>query len=214
MNKPIEVPFGRWIEEGFSLYKSNFTTLILAALILVLLSGLTMLILLPPLTAGLILLTLRIMDGETPPPGFGAVFNGFSFFLNALLFMLVWTGVCLLGMAMVGWFPVIGHLAALFFSYALQALLVFGMFLIVDRNMGFWEASTVSMDTVKPGFWPFLGLTIVASVIGGIGAIAFGIGIVLTLPLGFCILAVAYRDIFKKTGPATEEEPRLEIPRG
>ncbi|MEW6078143.1 MAG: hypothetical protein AB1724_10050 [Thermodesulfobacteriota bacterium] len=212
MNKTIEVPFGRWIEEGFSLYKANFKPLVLAAFIMIVLSSLTMFILLPPLTAGLILIILRIMDGETPPPGFGAVFNGFSFFLNALLFMLVWSGVCLLGMAVVGWFPVIGHLAAVFFSYALQALLVFGMFLIVDRKMGFWEASTVSMDTVKPGFWPFLGLTIVASVIGGIGAIAFGVGIALTLPIGFCILAAAYRDIFKKPDSAPEE-PMLEIPR-
>jgi uncharacterized membrane protein len=212
MNDPIEVPFGKWIDAGFSLYKANFKPLVLASLILIVLSSLTMFILLPPLTAGLIMIILKAMDGEAPPTGIGAVFNGFSCFLNSLLFMLVWTVIGMVGMAMVGWIPLIGQAAALFFSYILQALLVFGMFLIVDRKMGFWEASTVSMDTVKPGFWPFLGLTIVASVIGGIGVFFFYFGLALTLPIGFCIIAAAYRDIFKKTDPAPEE-PMLEIPR-
>lgn len=210
MDKHIEVQFGKWIEEGFMLYKSNFVTLVLAAIILVALSGLTMLILLPPLTAGFILLTLRMLDGETPPPGAGTVFNGFTCFFNALLFMLIWGVVTLAGVTILGWFPVIGQLAALFFSYSLQALLIFAMFLIADRKMGFWEASTQSMDIVKADFWPFLGLTIVASVIGSIGAIAFGVGVVLTLPLAFCILSVAYRSVFTEAETTPKETPRLD----
>ena len=196
MDNHVEVQFGQWIDEGFKLYKANFATLVLAALILVALSGVTMLILLPPLTAGFILLILRIMDGETPPPGPGTVFSGFSVFFNALVFMLIWGCVILLGVMIVGWVPLIGQVASVFFSYAIQALLVFGMFLIADRKMGFWEASTVSMDVVKANFWPFFGLTIVSSVIGGIGSLVFGIGVVLTLPIGFCIIAVAYRTIW------------------
>lgn len=208
MSQPVEVPFVKWIEDGFILYKSHFATLVLAALIMLALSTLTLLILLPPLTAGIILLTLRLADGETPPPGAGAVFNGFSVFFNALLFMLIWGGVTLAGVFLMGWFPVIGQLAALFFSYSIQALLVFGMFLIADRRIGFWEASTQSMNIVKTNFWPFLGLTIVASVIGGIGAIAFGIGVIFTLPMNFCILAVAYRDVCKAAGTDMAEVKR------
>ncbi len=210
MSTPVDVQFGKWIEDGFRLYKSNFTTLILAALVLIILSGLTLLVLLPPLTAGFILLTLRMLDGESPPPGFGDIFNGFSCFFNALLFMLIWGGIIMAGVVLVGWIPVLGQLASLFFSYAVQTLLVFGMFLIADRQMGFWEASTTSMDIVKANFWPFLGLTIVASVIGGIGAIAFGIGVFLTLPINFCILAVAYRAVFANPVTASGDSPRLE----
>ncbi len=208
MENQVEVQFGPWIDEGVKLFKANFFTLVVAAILLVALSSLTMMILMPPLTAGFILLTLRLFDGETPPPGPGTVFSGFSVFFNALLFMLIWGVIMILGVLILGWFPLIGHVAALFFTYALQALLVFGMFLIADRNMGFWEASTTSMDVVKANFWPFLGLTIVTAVIGSLGAILLGIGIVLTLPLGFCILTVAYRAVFGNTTDMVEEQLR------
>jgi uncharacterized membrane protein len=64
--------------------------------------------------------------------------------------------------------------------------------------MNFWPASMESINTVKTNFWPFFGLSAVASIIGSIGAIAFGIGIVLTIPIQACILAVAYRDVFNE----------------
>jgi hypothetical protein len=44
-----------------------------------------------------------------------------------------------------------------------------------------------------------MGLSTVASIIGSLGAIAFGIGIALTIPIQACILAVAYRDVFDET---------------
>jgi hypothetical protein len=62
--------------------------------------------------------------------------------------------------------------------------------------MPFWPASLKSIDTVKTNFWPFFGLSIVAGLIGSAGAIAFGIGVIFTIPIQGCILAVAYRDVF------------------
>ena len=206
MDNHVEVHFGQWIDEGFKIYKANFATLVLAALILVALSSVTMMILLPPLTAGFILLTLRIIDGESPPPGPGTVFSGFSVFINALVFMLIWFVVMSLGSMLLGWFPIIGPVASLFFCYALETLLVFALFLIADRQMGFWEASTLSMDVVKTNFWSFFGLTVVASVIGGIGSLAFVIGVVLTLPIGFCIIAVAYRAVLGTETSVVEDQ--------
>jgi uncharacterized membrane protein len=73
---------------------------------------------------------------------------------------------------------------------------MFGLFLIVDRQMEFWSASMESINTVKTNFLPFFGLSVVAGLIGALGAIAFGIGIVFTIPIQACILAVAYRDVF------------------
>ena len=43
---------------------------------------------------------------------------------------------------------------------------------------------------VKRNFWPFLGFSIVSNLIGGIGAVACGIGVVFTLPIQVCILTV------------------------
>ncbi|MGD9077943.1 MAG: hypothetical protein PVG96_01315 [Desulfobacterales bacterium] len=193
----------QWIEAGFNLYKNNFTTLVLAALIALVLSTITIGILTGPMIAGLIIITLQLLRNADPKPEAGVVFRGFHYFLNTFLFVLIWGIAILVGSLLVGWFPVIGQLLSLFFVYAAQAFLMFGLYLIVDKEMGFWPASQKSIQTVKTNFWPFFGLAAIASIIGSIGALAFGIGVVLTIPIQICILAVAYQEIFGKAKPAT-----------
>jgi uncharacterized membrane protein len=198
-----EVNIVQWIEAGFNLYKNNFTTLVLAALIALVLSTITIGILTGPMIAGLIIITLQLLRNADPKPEAGVVFRGFHYFLNTFLFVLIWGIAILVGSLLVGWFPVIGQLLSLFFVYAAQAFLMFGLYLIVDKEMGFWPASQKSIQTVKTNFWPFFGLAAIASIIGSIGALAFGIGVVLTIPIQICILAVAYQEIFGKAKPAT-----------
>lgn len=208
-----EVKIGKWLEEGFNLYKNNFVTLVLASIIALVLSTVTIGLLTGPMIAGLIIITLQLLRQEEPKPDAGIVFRGFNYFLNAFLFMLIWGIAILLGSVILSIFPIIGQLLSLFFAYSAQAFLMFGLFLIVDQQMNFWPASKKSIDTVKTNFWPFLGLSAIASIIGSIGAIAFGIGIVLTIPIQACILAAAYQEIFGgnrqpfTSGPASATEP-------
>jgi uncharacterized membrane protein len=199
----VDIKIGKWIEEGFNLYKNNFTTLVLSALIALVLSTVTIGILTGPMIAGLIIITLQLIRKEDPKPEAGMVFRGFRYFLNTFLFVLIWGIAILVGSLLVGWFPIIGQLLSLFFVYAAQAFLMFGLYLIVDKQMDFWPASQKSIQTVKTNFWPFFGLAAIASIIGSIGALAFGIGIVLTIPIQICILAVAYQEIFGEAKPAT-----------
>lgn len=204
-----EVKFGEWIERGFDLYKQNIGTLILAGLIAVVLGSVTVGILAGPMLAGILLITLGLFDNAQPKPEFTTVFRGFDFFLNSLLFILVW-GVALFILSFIlGLIPCIGQIVSVFAVLAAQALLIFGLFLIVDQHMDFWPASRASFDMIKTNFWPFLGFSIVASIIGSIGAIAFGIGLAVTLPIQACILTVAYRDVFGRAEEATpvEESP-------
>ena len=192
----VPVRFGQWIEKGFNLYKENFKTLVLASIFMVVLSTVTVGILAGPMLAGLALLTLELIAGKEPKPEAGRIFKGFDYFLNSFLFVIVWGfGIFIISLIM-GVIPIIGHLASLFGIYAAQAFLMFGLFLIVDRQMEFWPASMESINTVKTNFWPFFGLAAVAGIIGSIGVIAFGIGVVFTIPIQGCILAVAYRDVF------------------
>lgn len=195
-----EVKFGEWIENGFRLYKENFATLVLASLIAVVLSAVTVGVLAGPMAAGVLLITLGLIDKKDPGPEVGTLFRGFDYFLNSFLFMIVW-GIALFVVSLiVGLVPCIGQLASLFVVFVAHALLMFGMFLIVDRRMEFWPASLESFNKVKPNFWPFLGFAVVSNLIGSIGAIACGIGVVFTLPIQACILTVAYRDVFGKNG--------------
>ena len=194
---------GKWIEAGFNLYKNNFTTLVLAALIALVLSTVSIGILTGPMIAGLIIITLQLLRKTEPRPEAGAVFKGFGYFLNSFLFTIIWGMAILIGSLVVGWFPIIGQLLSLFLVYAAQAFLMFGLYLIVDRQMDFWPASQLSIQTVKTNFWPFLGLAAIASIIGSIGALAFGIGVILSIPIQICILAVAYQEVFDDARPSS-----------
>lgn len=213
----VNVKFGEWLEKGFSLYKENIGLLILASLIVVILSSVTVGILAGPMFAGLFLITLSIFDQREPKPEVGNVFKGFDHFLNSFLFVIIWGVFSLIVSLILGLIPCIGQLASVFFVYSAQAFLMFGLFLIVDKRMDFWPASMESINKVKTNFWPFLGFSVVASIIGCIGAIACGIGIAITLPIQACILTVAYRDIFNGVGesePTQEEAPPPITPDG
>lgn len=195
----VEVKFGEWIEDGFNLYKDNFGPLVLASLLAILLGSVSFGILTGPMMAGLVLVALDILDKKQPQPSGGEVFRGFDYFLNSFLFFLVWGLMIGFAIAILTLVLCIGLVLAAPIVYVAQAFLMFGLFLIVDRKMDFWPASMESIETVKNNFWPLLGLSVVAGLIGGIGSIACGIGIIFTLPIQVCILAVAYRKVYNGT---------------
>jgi len=192
----IQVKFGDWIEAGFNLYKNNFGILVLASVFAVVIGAITVGLLAGPMLAGLVLITLQLLDRKEPPPEAGMVFKGFDYFLQSFLFVIIWGVGLLIGSVVLGVIPVIGQLASIAFVYAAQAFLMFGLFLIVDREMEWLPASKLSINTVKTNFWPFFGVSSVAGILGSLGAIACGIGVVFTIPIQGCILAVAYREVF------------------
>jgi hypothetical protein len=210
----VEVKFGEWFEKGFNLYKENISTLILASLIALLLSAVTVGVLAGPMLAGVIFITLALFDKKEPKPEVGNVFKGFDYFLNSLLFIIVW-GVALVVVSFIlALIPCVGQLASLFTVYAVQAFLMFALFLIVDKGMEFWPASMESYNKVKTNFWPFLGFAVVTSIIASIGAVACGIGMAVTAPIQACILTVAYRDVFAEVEGVAPAEDRPPAPPG
>jgi len=201
----VDVKFGEWIEKGFDLYKENFGILVLASLIAVIVSAVTVGVLAGPMAAGVILIVFQLVERKEPLPELGTLFKGFDFFLNSFLFFVIWGIAVFVASLVLGLVPCIGQLASLFVIFVAHALLMFGLFLIVDRKMEFWPASVESFNMVKRNFWPFLGFSIVCNLIGSIGAVACGIGVVFTLPIQVCILTVAYREIFDVRGVEATE---------
>jgi uncharacterized membrane protein len=206
----VDVKFGDWLEQGFTLWKENIGVLVIPALLVLILSVFTLGILAGPMLAGLVLMILRLQDKAEPKPAIGDVFQGFQYFLNAFLFMLVYFVVSFVGSTILAIIPVIGGLLGYFFSFALMALVMFALFLIVDKKMDFWPAVMASVDKVKMNFWPFLGFAVVISVISALGLIACGIGIIVTMPFYYCAVAVAYRDVYGDAGGAPVVEPRTD----
>ncbi|MBN1832649.1 MAG: EI24 domain-containing protein [Deltaproteobacteria bacterium] len=202
----VEVKFGKWLEEGFNLYKENIATLILAMVVALLLSVVTLGILAGPMYAGLLFITLGLYDRADPKPEPGSLFKGFDYFLNSFLFVIVWGVAITIASFILSFIPCIGSLASIFLVYCAMALLMFGPFLIVDKHMEFWPASLESFNRVKTNFWPFLGFSVVTGIIGSIGAVACGIGVVVTAPIQVCILTVAYREVFGRAGESVGNE--------
>ena len=214
----VEVKFSEWLQEGFNLYKENFGTLVLASAVAMALSVVTAGILSGPMFAGLLYICLALYDRRQPVPQVGEVFKGFSYFIQSFLFVLVWGLIIVVVSVVVNVIPLLGQILSLALIYGVQALLMFGLFLVVEKNLSFWDASMESINTVKTNFWPFLGLGVVASIIGSLGAMACGIGVIFTAPIQACILTVAYREIFGggvrpaaarpvETGPAATPPP-------
>ena len=195
----VMVNLGEWLEKGFRLYRANMLKLIPATFIALILSVTTVGILAGPMLSGLLLITLALLRRQHPEPEIFQIFKGFRFFVNGVAFVLGWSLVVSAGSLILLMIPGVGQLVVLFFIYSAQAFLMFGPFLIVDRDMDFWAATLKSFNTVKGNFWPFLSVSAVAGVIGSIGCIFFGIGIIVTVPLQLCILTVAYEAVFTET---------------
>lgn len=192
----IQVDLGNWVKDGFDLYKDNFGILVLASLIAIVLSGATLGILAGPMCAGMILITLKLYDNGDEKAEIGDLFKGFNFFLQSFLFIIVWGILLFVPSAILCIIPFLGLFASICLQVAAGACLMFALFLIVDKKTDFWPASMESFNLVKTDFWPFLGLSLVAGILGYIGIIVFGIGVFLTLPIYFCIITVAYRKVF------------------
>jgi uncharacterized membrane protein len=196
----VDVKFGEWIQQGFELYMANIGVWIVASLLVFVISHATAGILAGPMLAGLIWMALAQIDKKDVKPQIGDIFKGFDYFLQAFLFFLIWAiigGAVFSVLAVLFFFCIgIGVLLGILALIVIETCLMFGLFLIVDKKMEFWPASMLSLNVVKPNFFPFLGLLVVAMLIGHVGAIACGIGVIITMPIMVCILAVAYRNVF------------------
>jgi len=82
------------------------------------------------------------------------------------------------------------------FTIYLVVCWVFTLALIVDRQMGFWEAMKLGRAAVRKHWWSVLWNLIVVAVIALSGVLACCVGLIFTLPLGFAIQMVIYENIF------------------
>ena len=78
----------------------------------------------------------------------------------------------------------------------------FAPYLIVEKNMGVWEALETSRKAITQYWWRYFGLMLVAMVLIIIGSIPLLIGLFWVLP----IVAIATGEVFAKTfgNPETE----------
>jgi uncharacterized membrane protein len=76
----------------------------------------------------------------------------------------------------------------------------FAMPLVVDRQMGFWDAMSLSRAQVRKQWWGVFVCLLVFGLVSMAGLLACGIGLLFTGPMAFAAIVYLYEDIFG--GPA------------
>lgn len=88
-----------------------------------------------------------------------------------------------------------------------SGLLAFVPLLIKDRNLNPVEAIQFSYEQLRQHAWMLFLLVLVAGLIASLGAFLCGIGIILTYPIYFSTLGVAYNDFFPPDNPIVYNQP-------
>ena len=171
-----------------------------------------------PLMGGYLWFFLRLARGE--PASVGDAFVGFSRHFGGLVLAsivqgligfvctLPFTALGMLGsssggggsvqpafalLAGAGLLGLIGVVALLY----LTNLWAHSLLLIVDKGYKFWPAMELSRKVVRKRWWMTFLFMLVAGLLGGIGAIACGAGLLVTVPLYFTMWAWLYDDNFR-----------------
>jgi uncharacterized membrane protein len=136
-----------------------------------------------PLLIGNFIVSAKLLHGQ--PPEFRDFFEGFQYFLPLLLLSLV-----------AGLFIGIGTLLLIIPGVYLIVAYMFASYLVVDRRLDFWEAMELSRRTVNPRWFGYFAFALLVVLLNLAGAIALGVGLLVTIPLSFCAVTAAYADIF------------------
>ena len=171
-----------------------------------------------PLMGGYLWFFLRIARGEQA--SVGDAFVGFSQHFGGLVMASIVQGiisfVCMLPFAALGIlgarsgggagaqpsFSVIagagllGLIGGVALVY-LTNLWAHSLLLIVDKGYKFWPAMELSRKLVRKRWWMTFLFMMVAGILGGLGILACGVGLLVTMPLYFAMRALLYDDNFR-----------------
>ena len=136
-----------------------------------------------PLLMGNFIVSAKLLQGQTPE--FRDFFTGFQFFLPLLLLSLA-----------AGIFIGIGTLLLIIPGVYLAVAYLFASYLVVDRRLDFWPAMELSRLTVNPQWFGYFAFMLLLGLLNLAGALLLGLGLLVTIPVSFCAVTVAYADLF------------------
>ena len=139
-------------------------------------------ILVYPLGMGLGLLGIRRAAGKDTP--LSTLWEPYSQFIP-LVVMLVLMGLLIVG----GFFLLV--LPGIYLAVAYS----FAPYLMIEKNMGVWEALETSRKAITTYWWRYFGLLLIAVLLFIVGTIPLLIGLVWVLP----IMAIAIGEVFVAT---------------
>ena len=176
----IRASGGRWIGEGWALVKADLGNYIVISLLFILLSGVPLIQ--GPLIAGFHIFTMKKLMGRNAE--FGDLFKGFNLFVPTLVASLL-----------IGLFTFAGTLLCIIPGLVVAAMYKFTYLFIVDKRMDFWPAMQASHAVVKNDYFGFTMFLILAFLVNLLGVLCCVVGLLVTIPLTFAAITVAYKEI-------------------
>lgn len=182
--KGYNVNIGGYINKGWELLRKRTDYFILYTLILFIASSIPVLDLfvILPLAAGIPIAAYYLDSGKQIV--FEDFFDGFKHFAGLLLFTFV--AIILI---------FLGFLALILPGIYLSVGYIFAPFYIVFKGMDFWDAMETSRKLVHREWFSIFGFLVVLVFINFLGVLAFGIGLLITVPLSYCAVYAAFDDI-------------------
>ena len=134
--------------------------------------------------AGLFKYYLKLIRGESA--GIGDAFSGFGPSIGQLILLSFVMNILML----------IGYVLLLIPGIYLAVAWFFSIPLVIDKQMGFWQAMELSRKMVNKHWFLIFAFLLVYGLLSVAGIIACCIGIFVTLPIGIAALMYAYETIF------------------
>ena len=205
---------GTTFNRGLEIYKKNFVPLLLATLLALVVGGISCGICTAPLLCGVYAMILAAMRDGNATLKAGDVFKGFQKFVPAFVSCLVLGVIYNIVCAVLMIIPILGWIAVIILGLAaFPAIVAWSQLLVTDQDATVGEAIMVPIKLLRDKrFWSIVLVAFVASLVGGLGAIACGIGLFVTLPFAFCMIAAAYEEASGAAAPAAVEPPAAETP--
>ena len=141
------------------------------------------------LTAGLFKYYLKLIRAEAPT--IADAFAGFSPIAGQLL---------LLGLVS-GLLNTIGFFLCVIPMIYTSVSWIFALPLVIDRNLGFWDAMELSRKVVGKHWFIMFAFLLVIGLLAACGILACCVGVFVTMPIASIALLYAYEDIFGRQGP-------------
>jgi len=172
---------GRIFEDAWKLFVKDVGPLIVGALLVALLSVVTIGILAGPLMGGYYLMvSRRIREGR--PAEIGDVFSAFDRFGSLFIAVLV-----------IAILVAIGLVFLILPGLMLAAIWLYVPLFIVDQKMSFGEAMAASRELVtKNGFWLHVGVVALLWLLGAIVGSITAVGFLITWPISLTFVTAMY----------------------
>lgn len=193
---------GPWLSRGWDCIQANPAALVLTAFLWMLVIGIAAeiaeplpIVIIGPVLAGVYAASLTgVTTGRVD---LNRIQDGFRSFVQTMLAGILITIFTAFGLALL-----------IIPGIIIAAVYLFALLLIVDRKMPFWDAMEESRKKVQQDIVGFFGFALALIGINLLGAACFGVGILVSIPITWCAVAAAYRDLW----PDKAEEAKLAEP--